>query len=70
MSLRLDQFVSQATGISRKQAGQYIRKKRISINGQVAQKAAHHVEPDTAILLDDQPLALPGKIYLMLRNSK
>lgn len=68
MSLRLDQFVSRATGMSRKQAGQYIRQKRVSIAGQSTLKAAQHIALDTAILLDNRPLSLPGNIYLMLHK--
>ena len=68
MTLRLDQFVSQATGLSRKQAGQYIRQKRVLIAGQSTIKAGQQVAPDANILLDNQPLTLPGNIYLMLNK--
>lgn len=68
MSLRLDQFVSQATGISRKQSGQCIRQKRVCVEGQISTKAAQHIKPDSNILLDNQPLTLPGKLYLMLHK--
>lgn len=68
MSIRLDQFVSRATGMSRKQAGQYIRQKRVLIAGQSAPKAAQHIEADAHILLDGQPISLPGDIYLMLHK--
>lgn len=68
MRLRLDQFVSQATGLSRKQAGQFIRQKRIRVAGQNAIKAAQHITSDAVIMLDEQRLRLPGKLYLMLHK--
>ena len=68
MSMRLDQFVSQATGMSRKQAWKYIRKQRIQVDGTIIRTAAHRVAPDSTILLDGEVIQLPGQIYVMLHK--
>ncbi len=68
MSLRLDQFVSQAAGLSRKQAGRAIRQQRVRVAQQLVRQAAQQVAPDSVVSLDGQPLALAGKIYLMLHK--
>lgn len=68
MPLRLDQFVSQSTGMSRKQATHYIRQKRVLVDGNIVNKASQHIAPNMTVLLDQTPLSLPGQIYLMLNK--
>ncbi|MEZ5536671.1 MAG: pseudouridine synthase [Thiolinea sp.] len=66
--MRLDQFVSQATGMSRKDAQRCIRGKHIIVGGHVITKAATHITASDEVLLDFEPLALPGNIYIMLHK--
>ncbi|HPE58825.1 MAG TPA: pseudouridine synthase [Thiolinea sp.] len=66
--MRLDQFVSQSTGMSRRQAGACIRAGQVSINGSVAVKAGQHVGGQEPIRLDGVLLAPPGPIYIMLHK--
>lgn len=67
-NMRLDYFVSQATGLSRKQAGRLIRQGNIKVNGLACRQAATRINADTDIRLQDQPLVLPGERYLMLHK--
>lgn len=66
--MRLDQFVSQATGMSRKDAQRCIRNKHIIASGHVITKAATHINPADEVLLDFEAITLPGQIYLMLNK--
>jgi 16S rRNA pseudouridine516 synthase len=66
--MRLDQFVSQSTGISRSDAQKYIRWARVRVNGKGIIKPATHIDPDAEITLDDEKISLPGAIYIMLHK--
>lgn len=66
--MRLDQFVSQSTGMSRKDAQRCIRGKHIIVSGHIITKAATHITASDKVLLDFEPIVLPGKIYLMLHK--
>lgn len=68
MTMRLDQFISQATGMSRAHAQRCIRGRQVSVAGEVITKAAQHIDPTAEVLLEGEPLALPGDIYLMLNK--
>lgn len=66
--MRLDQFVSQSTGMSRKEAHRCIRSKHVMVSGAIIRKSSTHVDPDDEVLLDFEPISLPGKIYIMLHK--
>ena len=66
--MRLDQFVSQATGMSRTDAQKYIRWGRIRVNGKGLIKPAQHIDPQSSITFDHEAITLPGQIYLMLHK--
>lgn len=66
--MRLDQFVSQSTGMSRKEAHRCIRGKHIIVSGAVIRKSSTHVNPDDEVLLNFEPIALPGNIYIVLNK--
>lgn len=66
--MRLDQFVSQSTGMSRADAQRRIRWGRVRVNGKGVIKPATHIDPESGVTLDKQPISLPGKIYLMLNK--
>ena len=66
--MRLDQFVSQATGMSRTDAQKRVRWGRVRVNGKGIIKPQTHIDPYANILLDHEPITLPGLIYLMLHK--
>nr|CAA6827461.1 MAG: Ribosomal small subunit pseudouridine synthase A (EC [uncultured Thiotrichaceae bacterium] len=66
--MRLDQFVSQSTGMSRKEAHRCIRGKHIIVEGAIVRKSSTHVNPDDEVLMDFEPLQLPGNIYIVLNK--
>lgn len=65
--MRLDQFVAQACGISRKQAKALIKTGRISVAG-AASPAAQQRVGTAAVQLDGQPISVPGERYYMLHK--
>ncbi|WP_020394766.1 pseudouridine synthase [Thiolinea disciformis] len=66
--MRLDQFISQATGLSRSEAQKLIRWGRVQVGGQPINKPATHIDPQATVSLDDESLTLPQAIYLMLHK--
>lgn len=66
--MRLDQFVSQALNISRKEAQKLIRAGLISINGQMVLTAPTSVPTAASVSCEDEIISLPGLIYLMLNK--
>lgn len=64
--MRLDQFVSQALQVSRSEARKLIRASLISVNQQVVTKASTNIPIDASVVYADEPLSLPGLLYLML----
>jgi len=67
-SLRLDRLLSQATGLSRKQAGIEIRKQRVRVGQEVVRDSGLRVAPDADVFWRDEPVALPGNAYLMMHK--
>ncbi len=66
--LRLDRFVSQATGMSRSQARTLIRRGRVSVAGREVRDVALHIDPEQPVVCEDQLLSLPRSLYLMLHK--
>ncbi len=66
--MRLDKFISHATGLPRDTVKRVIRNKRVSVNGELARLAAQHIAESDRVCLDDEPLQLPGPRYLMLHK--
>jgi 16S rRNA pseudouridine516 synthase len=64
--IRLDRLLSQATGLSRKQAGIEVRKKRVKVEGEVVRDPACLIDVGAGVAWRDEPVALPGAVYLML----
>lgn len=65
--MRLDQFIAQSTGISRKEAKKFIRQGRIMLANRVTTNPAERTQGQ-AVHLDGDPLALPGHRYYMLHK--
>ncbi len=68
MKMRLDRFVSQASGLSRTDARRQIRRGRVSLAGSVVKQLALPVSSDMPLTLDGMPLGIPGPLYLMLNK--
>lgn len=66
--MRLDQFLSQACGMTRSVAQKYVRGGRVQVAGQCVSNPAMHIDPVMAVLLDGLAVTLPGKLYLMLHK--
>lgn len=66
--MRLDQFVSQSTGIPRSEAPGLIRGGRVLVNGVRITNASTHIDPAAEVLLHGERIVLPGNIYLMLHK--
>lgn len=67
MSMRLDKYLSQATGISRKDIRRLMRRDEVSLNGEPVRDPSQHIDPESdEILLYDEPVGTPGPRYLMV----
>ncbi|MEX2130844.1 MAG: pseudouridine synthase [Pseudohongiellaceae bacterium] len=68
MKLRLDKFISHAANLSREQARQAVRRRRVKINAAVARSVASTIIDDDIVTLDGITLSLPSARYLMLHK--
>lgn len=68
MNMRLDKFISHATGMPRDHSKRAVRQKRVSVNGEIVRNAALHIQDSDVIRLDEETLALPQPRYLMLHK--
>ncbi|MDP2140444.1 MAG: 16S rRNA pseudouridine(516) synthase RsuA [Gammaproteobacteria bacterium] len=66
--MRLDKFVSHATGLPREISKRAVRKKQVQVNGAVVTNAAYQVAVDDQIVFDGERLVIPGPRYLMLNK--
>jgi len=66
--LRLDRYVSQATGLSRSQARSAIRAGRVGLADQAVTRPSYIVGEQPVVSLDGVPVSLPGRRYYMLNK--
>lgn len=66
--MRINKFVAQATGMSRRAADQVINEGRIIINGQPAD-AGRQVNPGDLVTLDDKLLEQPSSVTTIMLNK-
>ncbi len=66
MAMRLDQFVAQSTGLSRKDAKRAIGQGRVTVDGKSGVSANQKLSPQARIALEGRALQLPGERYLMM----
>ncbi len=66
--MRLDKFVSHCSGLSRKQARARIIQGAVTVDGAVQRDITRPTDAGQQVALDQQPLTLPGKRYLMLHK--
>ena len=68
---RLDKVISNQTGYSRKDIKELIRKKRVTVNGEIAAKPELKVDPAIdRISVDGQEISVQKFVYLMLNKPK
>lgn len=66
--MRLDQFVSQATGLSRSQVQKLIRQGKVRVDQTIVKAAKTKVDNFQQVSLNEQVLTLPQPVYLMLNK--
>jgi 16S rRNA pseudouridine516 synthase len=66
--MRLDQYLANGTGLSRKDAKRAITGKRVQVNGQLCHSTSANINTGDSVLLDGEPVTLPGELYLMLHK--
>lgn len=64
--MRLDKFLSDTLGITRKTATQLIKTKEVTVNGEVAKSGAVKITEQCEVEWQNQILKLRGNIYIML----
>lgn len=66
--MRLERFVSQALGVSRREAKALIHAGEIGVDGEVARRPASAVVAGAAVSYLGRTIDLPGRLYLMLHK--
>ena len=66
--MRLDQYLANGTGLSRKDAKRAITGKRVQVNGQLCRSTSANINTGDSVLLDGEPVTPPGELYLMLHK--
>lgn len=66
--MRLDRFVSQALGVSRREARALIADGIVEVAGRRGLRAADRVEPYAEVMARGRRLTLPGRRYVMLNK--
>lgn len=66
--MRLNLFIAQATGLSRRAADSAIAQGRISINGKAA-SLGQQITDNDAVTLDNQPIVAPIKFSTLILNK-
>lgn len=68
--MRLDKFLSESTPFSRKDIKQLIKKKAVTVNGEIALKPETRVDENDKICVEDKPVAYTKYVYLMLNKPQ
>lgn len=68
--MRLDKYLSQATGLPRSLIKRQIKCKNVEVNGQICQDHGYKVVNDDAVLLEGREVSAPGPKYLMLNKPE
>jgi len=66
--MRLDRYLSQGTGIPRREVGPLVRRGRVMVQGELATVADQQVMPSDVVLLDGKLVRAPGHLVLMLHK--
>ncbi len=66
--IRLDRFLSNATGLTRSLAQRAIRAGRVSVEGETVKRGGAQIPLDARVLLDGETVEAPRARYLMLNK--
>lgn len=66
--MRLDYYVANATGLSRKEAKREIGAGRVTVDGEPCRRGNQHLRADQQVAWQGRSLSLPGERYLMLNK--
>ena len=66
--MRLDRFISEATGMSRKEASKALQRETVTVDGIAQKKAAFKVPQGAEVLYNNTRLELSGPTYLMMHK--
>lgn len=66
--MRLDRFISETTGMSRKEATRALQRAEVTIDGVVHKKFAFQVPEGAEVVWNDKQLKLTGPTYLMMHK--
>lgn len=68
---RIDKVVCNQTGYSRKEVKELVRKKKITLNGEIILKSDIKINPDIdRIAIDNEEISVKEYVYLMLNKPK
>lgn len=65
--MRLDGFIAQATGVSRREAQRYIKEGRVTVDGDTVRNSGARAD-NRKVAVDGEPIALPAPVYVMLHK--
>lgn len=68
--IRLNKFLSNSGLCSRRTADQYIATGRVKVNGIVVSELGSQVLPTDQVMVDDKPVSLEAKVYVLLNKPK
>ena len=68
--IRLNKFLSNSGLCSRRTADQYIAAGRVKVNGIVVSELGSQVLPTDQVMVDDKPVTLEAKVYVLLNKPK
>lgn len=66
--MRLDRFISETTGLSRKEATKVVQSGEVTVDGLVQKKGAFKVPENAEVIWGGEQLELMGPIYLMINK--
>lgn len=66
--MRLDRFISETTGLSRKESSKVVQSAEVTVDGVVQKKGAFKVPQDAIVIWNGEHLQRMGPIYLMINK--
>lgn len=66
--MRLDKFLCECGILSRSEASKLIKKKHVTVNGDIITDCGYHIDDDAEVLLDDRKLTYSKHLYIILNK--
>ncbi len=66
--MRLDRFIAETTGMSRKDATKVLQRAEVTVDGAVQKKGAFKLPAQAVVKWNNEPLELMGPTYLMMHK--